>query len=75
MLEPCTIDAEVIADYLDSQRRHGMASFVRALGREDTRVARRQMDLLARIHALEAKYEPRTAEKPHDPRPPANASD
>lgn len=75
MLEPLTIDAEVIADYLDSQRRHGMASFVRHLGREDTNVNKRQMDLLARIHELESKYEPRTAETPHDPRPPANASD
>ena len=75
MLEPCTIDAEVIADFLDTQRRHGMASFVRALGREDTRVNKREMDLLARIHALEAKYEPRTEAKPYDPRPPANASD
>ncbi len=75
MLEPLTIDAEVIATFLDSQRRHGMASFVRALGREDTRVARRQMDLLKRIHELEAQYEPRAAEKPHDPRPPAEASD
>lgn len=75
MLEPLTIDAEVIADYLDSQRRHGMASFVRDLGREDTNVNKRQMDLLKRIHELEAKYEPRVREKPYDPTPPAEASD
>ena len=73
--EPLTIDADCIAAYLERMRRPNMADFVRHLGRRVQESNQREDMLAARIDALESTYEPRTTERIHDPRPPAEASD
>lgn len=63
--EPCTISADVVAEYLDRRGMVRMASFVRALGRDDReknvmeqQFAERYNALLARLHAYEPPPEP-----------------
>lgn len=74
--EPLTIDADCVASYLERMRRPRMAEFVRHLG-EGVAAANRRADsyfqqanaLAKRLEALEPR------DKPHDPTPPAEASD
>lgn len=68
--EPCTINADVVADYLAKHRQHGMAQFVRHLGRQcqtaNIRIKEaqdRHADVVRELNALrppEPKSEPVT---------------
>lgn len=74
--EPLTIDADCIAAYLHRMRRPGMAEFVRHLGSAVAEANRRADGYFQRANALAKRLEAlEPQDKPHDPRPPAEASD
>ena len=52
MKEPLTIDAEVVAKFLERQRCPQMADFVRMLGGSAQRAAIREMELVRRCGEL-----------------------
>jgi hypothetical protein len=64
MREPLTIDASVIAEYLERQRCPNMAAFVRHLDARSRDAYLREQDLKGRIDAL--------AKRLHEHEPPPN---
>jgi hypothetical protein len=78
-LEPCTIDAGIVADFLERSRRPRMASFVRELA--DARAPVYQLLALheRQVHELSARlerYEPRGQKyEPCTGVPPPESSD
>lgn len=74
--QPLTLDADVIAAYLERMNQPDMASFVRHLDNGVAAANRRAQGHFEHCNVLAArleKYEPK--ERLHDPRPPAEASD
>lgn len=51
--EPATIDATVIAEYLDRQGKPGMSDFVRRLGRSLAELIADRQRLVARLNELD----------------------
>lgn len=73
--EPLTIDADVIAAYLNRCNKPSMASFVLHLGRRLQDANKREMELFNRVVALQAKYEPSQPRVEPNYMPPPEASD
>lgn len=68
--EPCTIDADVVVEFLERLGRPGMAGFVRSLARRDTQAGLRDQQhrmaydaIVERLH----KYEPPPSRGVRDP--------
>jgi PAS domain-containing protein len=74
--QPLTLDAGVIAAYLERMNQPDMASFVRHLSDGVAAANRRAQGHFEHCNVLAArleKYEPK--ERLHDPHPPAESSD
>lgn len=74
--EPLTIDADVIAEFLDRYRKHEMADFVRDQSNGVAKANRRADALFQHCNMLAKRleqYEPQG--KLHDPHPKPESSD
>lgn len=73
-----TIDGDTVSAHLERTGWINFAAFVRRLNGGVAAANRECMELQQECRRLRErleKYEPKAAERPHDPRPPAEASD
>ena len=76
--EPCSIGCDTIVNYLEQMGRPNMAEFARRFERMAEQHARERTAWMHREQELcemLSQYQRRESHEPHNPRPPAEASD